>query len=104
MLLSNNTRVCLHTYESVFKDELGRQFHYGIRASGIQGPPTDSRTKPKSAAGRDGRFTHQSPKSVGRDRGVLGKTHVPHQIDKTLDKSLYRGDNPHLMNRFSRMI
>jgi len=28
-----------------------------------------------------------SPKSAGRDGGVLGKTHVPHRIDKTLDKS-----------------
>jgi len=28
---------------------------------------------PKSAAGRDGRFTHQSPKSAGHDGGVLGK-------------------------------
>jgi len=46
---------------------------------------------------------HQSPKSVGRDGGVLGKTHIPHRIDKTLDKSLYRGDNPHLMNWFLRM-
>jgi len=34
---------------------------------------------------------------------LLGKTHVSHRIDKTLDKSLYRGDNPHLMNRFLRM-
>jgi len=57
----------------------------------------------KSVVGRDGRFTHQSPKSDGRDGGVLGKTHVPHRIDKTLGKSLYRGDNPHLMNRFLRM-
>jgi len=55
---------------------------------------------PKSAAWRDGRFTHQSPKSDGR---VLGKTYVPHRIDKTLDKSLYRGVNLHLMNRFLRM-
>ena len=31
---------------------------------------------------------------------ILEKTHVPHQIDKTLSKSLYRGDNSHLMNRF----
>jgi len=44
-----------------------------------------------------------SPKSVGRDGGVLGKTHVPHRIDKTLDKSLYREGNPHLMNQFLRM-
>jgi len=58
---------------------------------------------PKSAIGRDGRFTHQSPKSAERDGGVLRKTHVPHWIDKTLDKSLYRGGNPHLMNRFLRM-
>jgi len=58
---------------------------------------------PKSVAGRDSRFTHQSPKIVGRDGGVLGKTHVPHRIDKTLDKSFYRGDNSHLMNRFLRM-
>jgi len=58
---------------------------------------------PKSVAGCDGRFTHQSPKSAGRDGSVLGKTYVPNQIDKTLDKNLYRGDNPHLMNRFLRM-
>ena len=58
---------------------------------------------PKSVVGRDSRFTHQSPKSAGRDRGVLGKTHIPHWIDMTLDKSLYRGDNPHLMNRFLKM-
>jgi len=45
---------------------------------------------PKSADGRDGRFTHKSPKSTGRDGGVLGKIHVPHRIDKTLGKSLYR--------------
>jgi len=31
------------------------------------------------------------------------KTHVPHRIDKTLDMSLYRGSNPHLMNRILRM-
>jgi len=36
---------------------------------------------PKSVVGHDGRFTHQSPKSYGRDGGVLGKTHVPHRID-----------------------
>jgi len=41
-----------------------------------------------------------SPKSVGREGGVLGNTPVPHQIDKTLDKSLYRGCNPHLTSRF----
>jgi hypothetical protein len=41
-----------------------------------------------------------SPKSVGRDGGVLGKTQVSHQIDKTLDKSLYKGDNPHLISWF----
>jgi len=45
-----------------------------------------------------------SPKSAGRDGGVLGKTHVPHQIDKTLNKSLYRGDNPHLMNLFLKKM
>jgi len=45
-----------------------------------------------------------SPKSAaGRDGGVLGKTHVPNRIDKTLGNSLYRGGNPHLMNRFLRM-
>jgi len=59
-------------------------------------------SSPKSAAERDHRFTHQSPKSAWRDGGVLGKTHVPHRIDKTLDKSLYRGGNPHLMNRFCK--
>jgi len=58
---------------------------------------------PKSVAGCDSRFTHQSPKSAGCDGGVLGKIHVPHRIDKTLDKSLYRGGNPHLMNQFLRM-
>jgi len=31
---------------------------------------------------------------------VLGKTQVPHRIDKTLDKRLYRGGNPHLTSRF----
>jgi hypothetical protein len=41
-----------------------------------------------------------SPKSAGRDGGVLGKTQVPHRIDKTLDKSLYKGGNPHLTSRF----
>ena len=41
-----------------------------------------------------------SPKSVGRERGVLEKTQVPHQTDKTIDKSLYRGDNPHLTIQF----
>ena len=34
---------------------------------------------------------------------LLGKIHVPHQIDKTLGKSLYRGDNPHLVTQFLRM-
>jgi len=29
-----------------------------------------------------------SPKSDGRDEGVLEKTQVPHQIDETLDESL----------------
>jgi len=43
-----------------------------------------------------------SPKSVGRDGGVLGKTQVPNWIDKTLDKSLYRGGNPHLTSRFCK--
>ena len=27
----------------------------------------------KNVDGRDARFTHQNPKSVGRDGGVLGK-------------------------------
>jgi len=31
---------------------------------------------------------------------LLGKTQVPHRIDKTLDKSLYRGGNPHLTSWF----
>jgi len=72
------------------KDELDPQFH-GIIGYRIQGSPTDSRTKPKS-----------SPTSVGRD--CIGKkTHVPHWVDKILGKSLYRGDNPHLMNRFCKV-
>lgn len=28
------------------------------------------------------------------------KTHVSHRIDKILDKSLYRGEYPHLKNQF----
>jgi len=32
----------------------------------------------------------------------LRNTQVPHQIDKTLDKSLYRGGNPHLTSRFCK--
>jgi len=47
---------------------------YDIRACRIQGPP-----KPIHAP---------SPKSVGREGGVLGKTQVPHQVDKTLEKSI----------------
>jgi len=43
-----------------------------------------------------------SPKSAGREGGVLGKIQVPHRIDKTLDNSLYRGDNPHLTSRFCK--
>jgi len=43
-----------------------------------------------------------SPKSAGREGGVLGKTQVPRWIDKTLDKSLYRGGNPHLTSRFCK--
>jgi len=35
---------------------------------------------------------------------VLGKTHVPHRIDKTLDMSLYRGGNPHLKSRFCGVV
>jgi len=42
------------------KDELGPKFQHGIRACRIQGPP-----KPIHAP---------SPKSAGRDGGVLGKT------------------------------
>jgi len=34
---------------------------------------------------------------------VLEKTHVPHRIDKIIGKSLYRWDNPYLMNWFLRM-
>jgi hypothetical protein len=30
----------------------------------------------------------------------IGKTQVPHQIDKKHDKILYRGGNPHLTRRF----
>jgi len=56
------------------KDELGPKFQHGIRACRIQRPPTYPCTKPKKRAGREG--------------GVLGKTQVPHRIDKTLDKSL----------------
>jgi len=41
-----------------------------------------------------------SPKSVGLEGGVLGKTQVPHRIDETLDKSLYRGGNPQLKSQF----
>jgi len=41
----------------------------------------------KSVIGRDRWVTHQSPKSVGHDGGLLEKTHVLHQIDKTLRKS-----------------
>jgi hypothetical protein len=29
-----------------------------------------------------------SPKSAGREGGVLGETQVPHRIDETLDESL----------------
>jgi hypothetical protein len=36
-----------------------------------------------------------SPKSAGSERDVLGKIQVPHRIDKTLDKSLYKGGIPH---------
>jgi len=82
------------------KVELDLQFHYGIRACRIQGSHTY-------------RFTHQAQRVLlgvttdsrtkaqrvlGVTWGVLGKTHVPHQIDKTLDKSLYRGGNPQLKN------
>ncbi|KEH40742.1 hypothetical protein MTR_1g034040 [Medicago truncatula] len=56
------------------KDELGPEFQHGIRACRIQGPP-----KPIHAL---------SPKSVGREGGVLGKIQVPHRIDKTLEKSI----------------
>jgi len=43
-----------------------------------------------------------SSKSVGLEGGVLGKTQVPHRIDKTFDKSLYRGGNPHLTSWFCK--
>jgi len=33
---------------------------------------------------------------------LLGKTQIPRRIDKTLGKSLYRGDNPHLTVGLSR--
>jgi len=33
---------------------------------------------------------------------VLGKTQVSHLIDETLDESLYREDNPHLISRFCK--
>ena len=53
------------------------------------------------------RVTHHlcprtKPKSVGRDGGCIGKTQVPHRIDKNLDKNLYRGGNPHLTSRFCK--
>jgi len=43
-----------------------------------------------------------NPKHVGREGGVLGKTQVPHRIDKTPENSLYRGGNPHLTSRFCK--
>jgi len=49
------------------KVELDLQFHYGIRACRIQGSHTY-------------RFTHQAQRVLGVTWGVLGKTHVPHQI------------------------
>ena len=41
-----------------------------------------------------------SPKSVRREGVYWENPQVPHQIDKTLEKSLYRGDNHHLTSRF----
>jgi hypothetical protein len=38
----------------------------------------------------------------GNSLVLLGKTQVPHRIDKTLDKSLYRGGNPHLTSWFCK--
>jgi len=65
-------------YEPVFKDELDLQFHYGIRAYRIlKGHLPIHAPCPKSDAGRDGCVTHQSPKSAGRDGGVLGKYPCP---------------------------
>ena len=69
----------------------------------FKGHPPIHAPSPKSVVERDDRFTHQSSMSVGRDGGVLGKIHVLHRIDKTLDKSSYRGGNPHLMNRFFKV-
>jgi len=81
-------------YEPVFNNELGLQFYYGIEFS--RGTY---------------RFTHQAQRVLlgvtaeSRTKaqrvlvvtGCIGKkTHVPHRIDTTLDKSLYRWDNTHL--------
>jgi len=38
-----------HLTSRFCKDELGPKFQHGIRACRIQGPPTDSRTKPKDS-------------------------------------------------------
>ncbi|AES72391.1 hypothetical protein MTR_3g090040 [Medicago truncatula] len=86
-LLMNQTHVPYQIDKTLDKKPVDFKGHLPIHAP-----------SPKSVAGRDGRFTHQSPKSDGLDGVVSGKIHVPHRIDKTLDKSLYRGDNPHLMN------
>ena len=64
--------------EPVFKDELGLQFHYGIRVCRIlKGHLPIHAPSPKSDAGRDDRVAHKSPKSAGRDKGVLGKNSCP---------------------------
>jgi len=55
-------------------EETCPKFQHGIRACRIQGPHTYTHTKPK--------------RSAGRQRGTLGKSQIPHRIDKILDKSL----------------
>jgi len=79
----------LHLISRFCDDELGPKFQHGIRACRIRGPPTYSRTKPKECWAWG---------------GVLEKTQVRHLIDKTLDKSLYRGDNLHLTRRFCGVV
>jgi len=45
--------------------------------------------------------TYQGSHSLLNEQ-ILGKTHVPYRIDKTLDKSLYRENNPHLTRQFCK--
>jgi len=59
----------------------------------IHAPPKEFHARHlKSVAGCDGRFMHQSPKSAGRDGGVLGKTHVPHRIDKIIYEPVFKDE------------